>query len=83
MDEKLTKEEKEQLVPKFVEYLAAELDLDIGRFDAEFLLDYVGKEVGAIFYTRGLKDAQTALMKHMDDFDETIYTLEQKTKEGR
>jgi len=39
-DLKLTSEEKAVLVPKLVAYLARELEVDAGQFDAEFLLDF-------------------------------------------
>ncbi len=73
---KLTSEEKAVLVPKLVAYLANELDVEAGQFDAEFLLDFLAKEAGAVFYNRGLEEAHTALAKHIDSFADVIYALE-------
>jgi uncharacterized protein (DUF2164 family) len=75
-DLELTSEEKAALVPKLVAYLAQELDVEAGQFDAEFLLDFLTKEAGAVFYNRGLNDAHAALAKHIDSFADIIYALE-------
>jgi uncharacterized protein (DUF2164 family) len=48
-----TKQEKELLVHKLKHYFTEELDQDIGQFDAEFLLDFFGKEMGIYYYNRG------------------------------
>nr|WP_255626118.1 DUF2164 domain-containing protein [Xanthomonas sp. NCPPB 1067] len=51
----------------------------IGRFDAEFLLDFFTEEVGAYFYNRGIYDAQAAVASKLDDLGEAIYQLERPT----
>lgn len=73
---KLTPEEKARLVPKLLSYLADELDVDAGQFDAEFLIDFLTREVGGALYNRGVLDAHAALSNHMDAFSEIIYQLE-------
>ena len=78
-DLKLTSDEKAGLVPKLIAYLADELDVEAGQFDAEFLLDFLVKEAGAVLYNRGLNDAHAALAKHIDTFADVIYALEQDT----
>ncbi len=75
-DLKLTSDEKAVLVPKLVAYLRDELDVEAGQFDAEFLLDFLAKEAGAVLYNRGLEDAHAALAKHIDAFADVIYALE-------
>lgn len=82
-DLKLTSEEKAVLVPKVVAYLADELDMEAGQFDAEFLLDFLTKEAGAVLYNRGLNDAHTALAKHIDAFAEVVYALEKPVESRR
>ena len=57
-DIKLTKDEMERIVSKVKAYFNDELDQDIGGFDAEFIIDFISKEVGPHFYNRGLSDAQ-------------------------
>ncbi|WP_343204220.1 DUF2164 domain-containing protein [Xanthomonas campestris] len=51
----------------------------IGRFDAEFLLDFFAEEVGAYFYNRGVYDAQAILAGKLEDLGEAIYQLERPT----
>jgi uncharacterized protein (DUF2164 family) len=75
-----SKEEKELIVRKIQLYFKAELDSDIGQFDAQFLLDFFAKEVGGYFYNRGLYDAQAVLEKRMDDITDAIYELEKITE---
>lgn len=77
---KFTKEEKDLLVPKIKMYLHEELDLEIGNFDAEFLLDFFSEEVGPYFYNRGIKDSLDMLDTRMEEVKESIYVLEKITK---
>jgi len=62
MQIEFTKQEKELLVQKLKHYFTNELDQDIGQFDAEFLLDFFGKELGVYYYNRGLIDAQLLML---------------------
>ncbi len=77
---KFSKEEKALLVVKIQRYFDAELDQEIGQFEADFLLDFFSKEVGAYFYNRGLIDAQAVLARRLEDVAESIYELEQPTE---
>ncbi len=79
-DIKFTEDEKAVIVRRIQLYFAEELKQDIGRFDAEFLLDFFAGEMGAYFYNRGLYDAQTILTAKMDDLSEAIYQLERPTE---
>jgi len=78
-DIKFTDGEKAAIVRKIQLYFTEELKQDIGRFDAEFLLDFFSTEVGAYFYNRGLYDAQALLSSRLDDLSEAIYQLERPT----
>ena len=69
---KFSSKETEQLVTKIQGYFAKELDQDLGQFDAEFLLDFFSKEVGAHFYNRGLFDAQTVIAAKLEDVSEMV-----------
>ena len=76
-------DEKAVLVRKLQDYLAETLDQRIGQFDAEFLLDFIGRELGAYFYNRGLYDAQAILARKVDDLQDAIVQLERPTEFGR
>jgi len=75
-----TAQEKSVLVEKLKSYFHDELDQEIGQFDAEFLLDFMSKEIGAYHYNKGLKDAQDAFVSRMDVIVDTIYELEIPTE---
>jgi uncharacterized protein (DUF2164 family) len=74
------KEEKEVIIRKIQLYFNEELDQEIGQFDAEFLLDFFSKEVGAYYYNRGLHDAQTILESKLESITEAIYEIEKPTE---
>ncbi|MDZ4263942.1 MAG: DUF2164 domain-containing protein [Pseudomonadota bacterium] len=74
-----SKEEKELITKKIQLYFEKELNQEIGQFDAEFLLDFFAKDIGAYFYNRGLYDAQAILERRLEDMAETIYELEKVT----
>ncbi|WP_057832519.1 DUF2164 domain-containing protein [Colwellia sp. TT2012] len=69
---KFSSTETEQLVSKIQGYFSKELDQDLGQFDAEFLLDFFSKEVGAYFYNRGLFDAQTVIATKLEYVSEMM-----------
>jgi uncharacterized protein (DUF2164 family) len=71
--------EKEQIVTKVKLYFRDELDQDIGSFDAEFLIDFFTRELGAYFYNRGLYDSQTILASKFEDLADSILELEKPT----
>ena len=74
---KLSKEKKEALVGKIKRYFDDELSLDIGQFDAEFLLDFFSRELGPYLYNQGLQDARAILESKLHDIDDAIYEIEQ------
>ena len=77
---KFSKEEKESLIPKIKMYLDEELDMEVGNFDAEFLLDFFSQEIGPYFYNRGIRDSLTMLDARMEEVKESICVLEKPVK---
>lgn len=69
-------EEKATITQKLQRYLADELQVEIGGFDAEFLLDFFSQEVGCFFYNRGLYDAQTVLNTRFEEITDAVLALE-------
>ena len=69
-------EDKDRIIIQLQRYLNRELDVDIGQFDADFLLDFIAKEFGAIFYNQGLYDAQTMLQARLETLNDAITELE-------
>lgn len=68
--------QKAELVDKLQQYLSTELEIELGQFDTDFLLDFISKEMGSIFYNQGLYDAQALLSDRMDSLTDAIYQLE-------
>jgi len=77
---KFSKEENEILVQKIKRYFSEELNQDLGRFDAEFLLSFFSKEIGMYFYNRGLSDAQVILKSRLESITDAIYDIEKPTE---
>ena len=78
-DIKLSTEEKDRVVSKVKNYFNTELNQDIGGFEAEFLIDFFAKEIGAYFYNQGLSDAQMLFSEKADELSYLIQELEKPT----
>ena len=68
--------EKSLLIDKLQRYFSRELDQELEQFDADFLLDFFTKELGAIYYNRGLFDAQTLMSQKLELISEQIVEFE-------
>ena len=79
-DLQFTSEEKKILVHKIQNYFQNELSEEIGQFDAEFLLDFFSKEIGAYHYNHGLQDARTLIEENAQDLLQTFYGMEEPTE---
>ena len=75
-----TSDEKNVLVHKIQNYFNNELSEEIGQFDAEFLLDFFSKEIGAYHYNQGLKDARTLIEENAQNLSQTFYEMEKATE---
>jgi len=73
-------QEKALLVAKLQRYFTEELKQPIGRFDAEFLLDFLSEELGAYYYNRGVADAQAMLEARVDDLTDAMWQLQRPTE---
>ena len=75
-----TEDEKSVLVDKIKHYFENELSSEIGQFDAEFLLEFVSKEIGVYHYNKGLQDAQDIFKSRVESVTDAIYELEIPTE---
>ncbi len=75
-----TNQEKESMVEKLQSYFEHELHQDLGQFDAEFLLDFFSKEIGAYYYNRGLHDARAIFEERIQTIDDDIYAIEKEVR---
>lgn len=72
-------EQRAAMVQKLQSYFDSELDQELEQFDAEFLLDFFSKEIGAHFYNRGLHDARAVFESRIESIDDEIYAIEKET----
>jgi len=75
-----TSEEKAILVHKIQNYFTNELSEEIGQFDAEFLLEFFNKEIGAYHYNKGLQDARICIEGNSQNLLQTFYEMEKVTE---
>ena len=80
---KFEKPEREAIVASIQRYFITELDSEIGNISAQQLLQFFGKIVGPFYYNQGLHDAQAALARQVDTFNDEIYGLEQREAQVR
>jgi len=72
-----TSQQKQAMSSELQRYLEDELDVEIGQFDADFLLDFVTKKFGPAFYNQGLSDAEAVMQRKMVDIADELYEIEQ------
>lgn len=73
----LTKDEISEIVPKIKAYMQNEFDLEIGAFEAEFLLEFISNEISAKIYNKALTECSDEMKIRFESIlDDTIYTLE-------
>lgn len=75
-DIKLPKEETERIVAAIKRYFDAELEQDIGGFEAEFLIDFFAGQIGPHFYNQGLLDAQQLFAARAEEIGYQLQELE-------
>ena len=72
----LDKENKEIVIGKLQFYLNEELDINIGSFDADFLLDFICDELGPYFFNQGISVARLAIQEHIQTIEDRLYEQE-------
>ena len=76
---KLDKQQRSDALDKLIKYFNDEMQQKIGQFEAEFLLDFISKEVGNFFYNQGLQDAGRLFENKLEDIQHHLYELEKPT----
>jgi uncharacterized protein (DUF2164 family) len=79
-DIELTSDQLATVVPHLQRYFDDEIGQELGRFEAEFLLAFIAKHVGAEFYNAGVRDAEERLRGQMENVMESISLLEKPTR---
>lgn len=73
----LDSKQKARMTESLQRYLQDELDVEIGQFDADFLVDFISKKFGAVYYNKGIEDAQKVMERKMLDIGDELYEIEQ------
>jgi len=77
------KEERAVIISRIQRYFADELEQSIGNIPAEQLLNFFTAEIGPYYYNQALGDAQAAMNRAVDGFNDLIYDLEQRAPRTR
>ncbi|HBF32285.1 DUF2164 domain-containing protein [Rhizobium sp.] len=75
-----SKEDLALMVVRISRHMLAEHDLELGRFEAESLIEFMTETVGVQCYNRGLHDAQTLLTETIERFNDGVFQLERVIK---
>ncbi|ELB2751890.1 DUF2164 domain-containing protein [Vibrio alginolyticus] len=77
---KLERAQREALATAIQDYMQDELDVEIGQFDSEFLIDFITEKLGVIYYNKGVEDAKLLVERRMLEVSEELYEIEQEIK---
>lgn len=69
---------KEELVTTLKQYLTDEFDIQLGNFDAQFLLEFFEHQFACHYYNQGLADALQAFEGKVGEVADLVYELEQR-----
>lgn len=71
-----SREQTQRMAGKLQNYLRRELDVEIGDFDAEFLLEFIANELGGYYYNQGMTDALTVIEEKMESVTDALTWLQ-------
>lgn len=72
----LTKDEMQEAAARLQAYLRDEMEVEVGRLPAEMLVEFIGQDIGRLFYNRSLRDAETVVRQAVEDVADALYGLE-------
>ena len=79
----LTNEQKSVIVNALCSFMSDSLNVELGTFESEDLLDFINKSIGPLYYNRGILDAQTLLSLRVEGLVEAMSELEKSSPVGR
>ena len=68
--------EKDEAIKQLQTYLQEELQLEIGAFDAGFLLEFFVEHIAYRYYNQGLAAALAAMSTKLEEASDMVYELE-------
>ncbi|AJJ20828.1 MULTISPECIES: DUF2164 domain-containing protein [Yersinia] len=76
-----TREQTQRMARKIQDYLEQNLSIELEDFDAEFLLEFISRELGAHYYNQGINDAITQVEAKMLDITDSVLWLEKPVQD--
>ncbi len=76
-----SREMKDELISKIQIYFSQEMDQKLGKFEAEFLLDFFSEHMGPHYYNQAIRDVQKHLTGYLDNLNERVDELEKPLPE--
>jgi len=80
---KLNSEQTARVVELLQNYFQENLDKEIGRFEAEFLIDFFATQIGPFYYNQAIVDANALLQTQFESMSESLTELEKWTPAQR
>ncbi len=77
------KDTKDRLVGLIQAYVEENLEIEIGRLQSEFLLEFFAKLIGPAVYNGAIGDAQAYLQGRLIDLENDLYEAEELESEPR
>ncbi|CNI93325.1 Uncharacterized conserved protein [Yersinia aldovae] len=74
-------EQTQRMARKIQEYLEQEHNIELEDFDAEFLLQFISRELGAHYYNQGINDAIAQVEAKMLDITDSVLWLEKPVQD--
>ena len=74
----LKEAEKADAIDRLKQYCERELQVELGTFDAQFLLEFFTEQLGWSIYNQGLADAFGLMENSLEEISEKIYELQQE-----
>lgn len=78
MNVKISNERKDQLVANIQRFFEEEDLEEIGRFQAERLIEEMVKLIGPYAYNQGIEDARKLIVDKVTNIEEDLYVLEKQ-----
>ena len=75
----LDSQSKQEIVEQVQKYLHDELQIELGGFDAQFLVDFFAEHLGCYYYNQGLADALKTFEAKIEEFSDLVFQLEKET----
>ncbi|PDY49541.1 hypothetical protein CN558_12525 [Bacillus wiedmannii] len=73
---KLNRENQEMIKARLEDFFYKKFELDLSSLEAEYILEFMMKELGPHIYNQAVEDACKTLRLQMDVLEEEIYVLQ-------